>query len=103
MLLSVAYKIVSSALAARLRTVLPNIISKTQSGFMSNRFIGENTRLIYDIVTGQTSDEDPRSDKIELGQIMIYLKYLGPDQFTMLDPTGVTKVPNDQWKTAQNP
>ena len=52
---------------------------------------------------GKTSDEDPRSDKIELGQIMIYLKYLGPDQFTMLDPTGVTKVPNDQWKTAQNP
>ena len=54
-------------------------------------------------VTGKTSDEDPRSDKIELGQIMIYLKYLGPDQFTMLDSTGVTKVPNDQWKTAQNP
>ena len=34
---------------------------------------------------------------------MIYLKYLGPDQFTVLDPTGVTKVPNDQWKTAQEP
>ena len=42
-LLSVVYKIASSALAARLRTVLPNIISKTQSGFLSNRFIGENT------------------------------------------------------------
>ena len=49
-LLSVVYKIASSSLAARLRTVLPNIISKTQSGFMSNRFIGENTRLIYDII-----------------------------------------------------
>ena len=49
-LLSVVYKIASSALAARLRTVLPNIISKTQSGFMSNRFIGENTHLIYDII-----------------------------------------------------
>ena len=54
------------------------------------------------IVTGQTSDEDPRSDKIVLGQIMIYLKYLGPGQFTILGPTGVTNVPNDQWKTAQN-
>ena len=54
------------------------------------------------IVTGQTSDEDPRSDKIVLGQIMIYLKYLEPGQFTILGPTGVTNVPNDQWKTAQN-
>ena len=33
---------------------------------------------------------------------MFYLKYLGPDQFIMLDPTGVTEAPNDQWKTAQN-
>ena len=33
---------------------------------------------------------------------MIYLKYLGPGQFTILGPTGVTNVPNDQWKTAQN-
>ena len=58
--------------------------------------------LREDIVTGQTSDEDPRPDKIVLGQIMIYLKYLGPGQFTILGPTGVTNVPNDQWKTAQN-
>ena len=50
LLLSVVYRIASSALAATLRTVLPNIISKTQSGFMSNRFIGENTRLICDII-----------------------------------------------------
>ena len=49
-LLSVVYKIASSALATRLRTVLHTIISNTQSGFMSNRFIGENTRLIYDII-----------------------------------------------------
>ena len=49
-LLSVVYKIASSALSARLKTVLPKLISKTQSGFMSNRFIGENTRLIYDII-----------------------------------------------------
>ena len=49
-LLSVVYKIASSALAARLKTVLHNLISPTQSGFMSNRFIGESTRLIYDII-----------------------------------------------------
>ena len=30
--------------------VLEKIISNTQSGFMRVRFIGENTRLIYDIM-----------------------------------------------------
>ena len=58
-LLSVVYKIASSALAARLRTVLHNLISNTQSGFMSNRFIGENTRLIYDIIHYANSNQKP--------------------------------------------
>ena len=49
-LLSVIYKIASSALASRLRKILNKIISNTQSGFMSGRFIGENTRLIYDLM-----------------------------------------------------
>ena len=49
-LLSVVYKIASSALASRLRMVLNKIISDTQSGFMTGRFIGENTRLIYDLM-----------------------------------------------------
>ena len=49
-LLSVIYKIASSALASRLQIVLEKIISNTQSGFMRGRFIGENTRLIYDII-----------------------------------------------------
>ena len=49
-LLSVVYKIASTALSARLRTVLDKIISKTQSGFVSGRSICENIRLIYDIM-----------------------------------------------------
>ena len=49
-LLSVIYKIASSALSARLKSVLEKIISPTQSGFVANRFIGENIRLIYDIM-----------------------------------------------------
>ena len=49
-LLSVVYKIASSALAKRLHLVLDQLISNTQSGFMQGRFIGENTRLIYDIM-----------------------------------------------------
>ena len=49
-LLSVVYKIASSALATRLRSILHKLISNSQSGFMQGRFIGENTRLIYDIM-----------------------------------------------------
>ena len=49
-LLSVVYKIASTAIANRLKTVLAKIISDSQSGFMAGRFIGENTRLVYDIM-----------------------------------------------------
>lgn len=37
-------------LANRLKTVLPDIISDSQKGFMKGRFIGENTRLLYDLM-----------------------------------------------------
>ena len=49
-LLSVIYKIGSSAIANRLRKVLGKIISTNQSGFVSGRYIGDNTRLIYDLL-----------------------------------------------------
>ena len=49
-LLSVLYKIASSAIANRLKKVLDILISKSQTGFISGRFIGENTRLVYDIM-----------------------------------------------------
>ena len=49
-LLSVVYKIASSAIAIRLKTVLNELIDKSQSGFLQGRFIGESTRLIYDIM-----------------------------------------------------
>jgi hypothetical protein len=49
-LLIVDYKIISGAIANRVKQVLPDIISNTQTGFMKGRFIGENTRLVYDIM-----------------------------------------------------
>ena len=49
-LLSVPYKIASLTIANRLKEVLESIISKSQSGFITGRFIGENTRLIYDVM-----------------------------------------------------
>ena len=49
-LLSVPYKIASLAIANQLKTVLDTLISRSQSGFISGRFIGDSTRLIYDIM-----------------------------------------------------
>ena len=48
-LLNVSYKIASGCIANRIKKVLPSIIDFDQSGFMSDRFTGDNIRLVYDI------------------------------------------------------
>ena len=47
-LLNVDYKILSKALASRLKKVLPNLISRQQTAYVKNRFIGESGVLITD-------------------------------------------------------
>jgi hypothetical protein len=47
-LLNTDLKIASAAIANRFKQVLGGIISDTQKGFMKDRFMGENTRLLYD-------------------------------------------------------
>ena len=47
-LLNVIYKIASGCIAERIKSVLTDLISEDQTGFISGRYIGENTRLIYD-------------------------------------------------------
>ena len=49
-LLNVDTKIISKALANRLKNVLPEIISHDQTAYVKGRFIGESTRLISDIL-----------------------------------------------------
>ena len=49
-LLNSSYKIISSAIANRIKKVLPDVIGPEQSGFIKNRFIGDNTRLTYDLI-----------------------------------------------------
>ena len=49
-LLNTDYKILTGILARRLKLILPSIIGQTQKGFLKERFIGENTRLVYDIM-----------------------------------------------------
>ena len=49
-LLNTDIKIASAALANILRPVLPFIISDIQKAFMKDRFMGENTHLLYDLM-----------------------------------------------------
>ena len=49
-LLSVVYKLASSAIANRIKPLLNKLISSTQTGFVPGRFIGDSTRLVYDIM-----------------------------------------------------
>ena len=49
-MLNVVYKIATSCIAERMKKVLPTLISEDHTGFMANRYIGNNTRLIYDLI-----------------------------------------------------
>ncbi|KAJ0029318.1 hypothetical protein NQD34_004315 [Periophthalmus magnuspinnatus] len=49
-LLNNDYKIFASVFARRLKSVLDSIIGETQSGFMQNRHISNNIRLVLDIL-----------------------------------------------------
>ena len=49
-LLNVDYKILSKVLAERLKKVLPHIIHSDQRGGVQGRYIGENIRLIEDLL-----------------------------------------------------
>ena len=49
-LLNVIYKMASAVISNRLKLVLHNLIHEDQKGFIAGRFIGENIRLIYDVL-----------------------------------------------------
>ena len=50
-LLNVVYKIGSSCIANRLKLVLSSLINEDQTGFIPNRFLGDNLRLLYDVIS----------------------------------------------------
>lgn len=45
------YTIVAKVLANRVIGILPKLIDSDQTGYMKNRFIGENIRTISDLIT----------------------------------------------------
>ena len=49
-LLNCHYKIATKAISNRIKTVLPKLISNDQTGFIKDRFIGENIRSIDNII-----------------------------------------------------
>ena len=49
-LLTTDYKILTKALAMRLQKVIETLISSDQVGYIKNRYIGENIRIIFDIM-----------------------------------------------------
>ena len=48
-LLNTDYKILTKLLAKRLQQVIPSIVSPNQTGYIKNRYIGENIRILTDI------------------------------------------------------
>jgi len=49
-LLNCDYKIATKAIASRIKTFLPKLVSDDQTGFIRDRFIGENIRLIDSVI-----------------------------------------------------
>ena len=56
-LINVDAKIMSKAIATRIKNVLPNIIPHNQTGFIKDRYIGETVRSIFDKM-GFTAEEN---------------------------------------------
>ena len=50
-LLNTSYKILSASIANRYKRVIGRLIDPAQSGFIKGRFIGDNTRLMSDLIS----------------------------------------------------
>ncbi|KAK6171730.1 hypothetical protein SNE40_018168 [Patella caerulea] len=58
-LLNVFYKLLSGVIANRIKSVLNIIISNSQTGFIKGRYIGENTRLLFDLLHYTENNDIP--------------------------------------------
>ena len=57
--MNVDFNIASSCIANRIKPILRNIISETQKWFLKGRYIGECTRLAYDLIDKLEEDDIP--------------------------------------------
>ena len=58
-LLNVDYKIATKAIANRIKDVLQTLIHGSQTGFLKGRYIGENIRVIFDIIDYLNENNKP--------------------------------------------
>ena len=58
-LLNTDYKIVTKAIANRIKKFLPNIIDCSQTGFIKGRYIGENIRLVQETIEKMENEDMP--------------------------------------------
>ena len=58
-LLNVGYKILAKIIGRRIESVLPTLIHSDQTGFIKGRFIGQNVRLLNDLMTYAESNNLP--------------------------------------------
>ena len=58
-LVNVDAKIMSKAIATRIKNVLPNIIHHNQTGFIKDRYFGETVRSIFDIMDFTVEENIP--------------------------------------------
>ena len=49
-LLNFTYKLASACIIERIKNILPDLINDDQKGFMKGRYIGENIRLLYELI-----------------------------------------------------
>ena len=85
-LLNTDYKIATKCIANRMKRYLNKLISCEQTGFMKGRFIGENIRLVLDLINHCSNNNIPGAllfldyekafDKIDRGYIHYCLSFL---------------------------
>ena len=66
-LLNVDCKILTKVIAKRIEKVLPTLINSDQTGYVKGRYVGENVRLIYDLIH--------YTDKLNKKGIAIFLDF----------------------------
>ena len=58
-LLNADFKIVSTAVSNRLKRVMSKLISPVQTAYSAGRYIGENTRLLHDVIYWTRNNKKP--------------------------------------------
>ena len=58
-LLNTDYKIVTKTISNRIKKYISNIIENSQTGFIKGRYIGENIRLIQEMIEKLEEEEQP--------------------------------------------